>query len=109
MNLQEIIKLVDESKIRVSKYSSLRNDDFGHDCQKLLEAESNALSEVTTKDIPELCKAIELLLADRKELIEALVLIEKDNTDEKAQMKRSWALSDFIHSVFKKSKERLGV
>ena len=43
------------------------------------------------------------------EMRKALLLIEEDNTDEKAQMKRSWGMSDFITqtlaSVDKKLKE----
>lgn len=41
-------------------------------------------------------------------LKELLLLIEEDNTDHKAQMKRNWSMSDAIHqalSNFKKFEE----
>lgn len=48
-------------KERAEKANSMRSDDFGHDCDALLRAESDALHTLAGVDIPALISVIETL------------------------------------------------
>ena len=54
-------KKIAEVRERTEKNASLRSDDFGHDCQALLVAESSAL-QVAAGDLDKLYQALELAL-----------------------------------------------
>ena len=59
--IEKILKLAREAREKAENVGNWRSDDFGHNCQRLLEAESAALGEVCNTDIPELAAAVERL------------------------------------------------
>lgn len=79
MNLDEIKTKAVEAKTLADSYGSMTSDDFGHNTEDLLVAESNALGEVCCDTIPRLSDSVLMLVGEidrlnqkSQKLVEAL-------------------------------------
>lgn len=72
MNFLELTqKLTGPIEERTEKNASMRSDDFGHDCQKLLEFESQAL-QIAADDVATLLQLVKAQAVALDEAREAL-------------------------------------
>ena len=63
-----MIPQLERIRERTNRNANLTSDDFGHDCQKLLLAESDAL-QVASADIARLLAALEKAIEQRDKLL----------------------------------------
>lgn len=62
MTLDDMLK---EIEARADAASNMRSDDFGHDTQALLVAESDKLQEIAGTDVPKLLAMLRLAIEQR--------------------------------------------